>query len=238
LVVGSSWRAAWVAFAFVAVLATGLAAVALRGVAGSSRSAGEGLPPLSWSWFVCPRSGPLLAGALLVGVGASVYWTFAADFASGDGGVGRAAGPVLLGVVGVSSVLGSAAGDVLERLGGRRALRLSAAGLAGSMCLLAVWHGSWVGLVMSAAAFGATYNVLLAVQAIWSARVFASRPATGLAAMLFMLGVGQIVGPVLAGVLADGVGLSAAFFVGGALIVACGLLPPREDLRAAVASPG
>jgi predicted MFS family arabinose efflux permease len=238
LVVGSSWRAAWVAFALVAVLATGLAAVALRGVAGSSRSAGEGLPPLSWSWFVCPRSGPLLVGALLVGVGASVYWTFAADFASGDGGVGRAAGPVLLGVVGVSSVLGSAAGDVLERLGGRRALRLSAAGLAGSMCLLAVWHGSWVGLVMSAAAFGATYNVLLAVQAIWSARVFASRPATGLAAMLFMLGVGQIVGPVLAGVLADGVGLSAAFFVGGALIVACGLLPPREDLRAAVASPG
>jgi predicted MFS family arabinose efflux permease len=86
--------------------------------------------------------------------------------------------------------------------------------------------------------FGATYNLLLAVQAIWSARVFASRPATGLAAMLFMLGIGQIVGPLLAGVLADGVGLEAAFLVGGALILGCALLPPREELRTAVASAG
>jgi predicted MFS family arabinose efflux permease len=237
LVVGTSWRFAWAVFAAVAVLATGLAAVALRDVARSGGGeAGEGVAPLTWSWFVCPRSGPLLVGALLVGVGASVYWTFAADFASG--GVGRAAGPVLLGVVGVSSILGSAAGDLLERVGGRRALQLSAAGLSGSMCLLAVWHGSWAGLVLSAAAFGATYNVLLAVQVIWSARVFASRPATGLAAVLFMLGLGQIVGPVLAGMLADGVGLAAAFLAGGALIFACALLPPREELRAAVASSG
>jgi MFS family permease len=72
----------------------------------------------------------------------------------------------------------------------------------------------------------------------WSARVFASRPATGLAAVLFMLGLGQIVGPVLAGMLADGVGRAAAFLAGGALIFACALLPPREELRAAVASSG
>jgi predicted MFS family arabinose efflux permease len=232
LVAGSSWRSAWIAFAVVAVLATGLAAFALRGARRESSGPGGGLPPLSWSWFVCPRSGPLLAGALLVGVGASVYWTFAADFAS-RGGAGRDAGAVLLGVVGVSSVLGGAAGDLLERLGGRRALQLSAAGLAGSMCLLAVWHGSWAGLVLSAATFGATYNVLLAVQAIWSSRVFASRPATGLAAMLFMLGLGQILGPVLAGLLADRVGLAAAFFAGGAVILLSALMPPREELRAA-----
>src|SRR3954452_8986121 len=235
---GSGWRQAWVAFAVVAVMATGLAGAALRGVRRvGGGSGGDALPPLSWSWFVCPRSGPLLAGALLVGIGASVYWTFAADFASG-GAAGRSGAPVLLGVVGVASVLGSVAGDVLERIGGRLALRLSAAGLAGSMCLLAVWHGSWLGLGLSAALFGATYNLLLAVQAIWSARVFASRPATGLAAMLFMLGIGQIAGPLLAGVLADGVGLEAAFLAGGALIFCCGLLPPREELRTAVASPG
>jgi predicted MFS family arabinose efflux permease len=234
LAAGSHWRLAWLAFAVVASVATGFAAVALRG-AGRPAADGDGpaLPPLAWSWFVCPRSGPLLVGGLLVGAGASVYWTFAADFASG---AGRAAGPVLLGVVGVSSVLGSAAGDVLERLGGRTALRVSALGLAGSMCLLAAWPGSWAAIVLSACAFGATYNVLLAVQAIWSGRVFASRPATGLAAVLFMLGLGQIVGPVLAGVLADSVGLAAAFVAGGALIAFTGLLPPREELRAAASS--
>jgi MFS family permease len=86
--------------------------------------------------------------------------------------------------------------------------------------------------VVSAAAFGSTYNLLLAVQVIWSARVFAQRPATGLAAVLFMLGLGQIAGPVLAGVLADQVGLAAAFFGGGALIAVSALLSPREELRA------
>jgi predicted MFS family arabinose efflux permease len=220
---GSDWRYAWVAFSVVAVLATALAAVALRGVGRGAGGSGEALP--------------LLAGALVVGIGASVYWTFAADFASG-GGAGHGAGAVLLGVVGVSSVLGSAAGDVLERVGGRRALQLSAAGLAGSMCVLAVWHGSWAGLVLSALTFGATYNLLLAVQVIWSARVFASRPATGLAAVLFMLGIGQVVGPVLGGLLADGVGLAAAFFAGGAVILVSALMPPREELRAAAPSSG
>jgi cyanate permease len=42
----------------------------------------------------------------------------------------------------------------------------------------------------------------------------------------------------IAGMLADGVGLAAAFLAGGALIFACALLPPREELRAAVASSG
>jgi predicted MFS family arabinose efflux permease len=235
LVAGASWRAAWVAFAAIAVLATLLAARALRAVPSAS-GGGDALPPLSWSWFVCPRSGPLLVGALLVGVGASVYWTFAADFAvSGTGS--RAAGPVLLGVVGVSSLMGSVAGDMLERMGGRRALGVSAAALAGSMCALALWHGSWVGIAISAAAFGSTYNMLLAVQVIWSARVFAQRPATGLAAVMFMLGIGQVAGPVLAGVVADGVGLAAAFFAGGALIGLSALLPPREELRARATLP-
>jgi predicted MFS family arabinose efflux permease len=235
LVAGSQWRAAWVAFVVIAVLATVLASTTLRaGGDGSAEGERHALPPLSWSWFVCPRSGPLLVGALLVGVGASVYWTFGPDFAVA--GIGKTAGPVLLGVVGVASVLGSGAGDLLERVGGRRALRWSAAGLAASLGVLALWHDSWVGVALSAAAFGATYNLLLAVQAIWSARVFAQRPATGLAAVLFMVGIGQIIGPVMAGVLADGVGLAAAFLAGAGLIAVAALLPPREELRAAGAA--
>jgi predicted MFS family arabinose efflux permease len=237
LLVNPPWRSAWWTFAAVAAAATVFAGVVLRPRRRDHDSARQrALPPLSWSWFVCPRSGPLLVGAFLVGAGASVYWTFAADFAST--GVGHDAGAVLLGVVGVSSVLGSFAGDVLERVGGRRALRWSAAALAGAMCVLAAWHGSWLGVVLSAAAFGATYNVLLAVQVIWSGRVFAQRPATGLAAMLFMLGLGQIVGPVLAGLLADGAGLPAAFFAGGASIALTALLPPREELRAVATAHG
>jgi predicted MFS family arabinose efflux permease len=236
LLAGADWRSAWWTFAAIGVVATLFAAAALRRERAAADGAERPLPPLSWSWFLCPRSGPLLVGAFLVGAGASVYWTFAADFAST--GVGHDAGLVLLGVVGVSSVLGSFAGDLLERVGGRRALRWSAAALAGAMCVLASWHDSWVGVVVSAAAFGSTYNLLLAVQAIWSGRVFAQRPATGLAAVLFMLGLGQIAGPALAGLLADGIGLPAAFFAGGTAIALAALLPPREELRAVAAARG
>jgi predicted MFS family arabinose efflux permease len=119
LVVGESWRYAWAAFAAVGLLATVLAGVALRRIGGRPETADVDALPLSWSWFVCPRSGPLLAGALLVGMGASVYWTFAPDFAA-SGAAGRSGAPVLLGVVGVASVLGSVAGDLLERIGGRQ----------------------------------------------------------------------------------------------------------------------
>ena len=236
LIAGSSWRAAWVAFAVVGVVATAAAAVVLRRGRSGAVSSEEALPRLSWSWFVCPRSGPLLVGALLVGIGASVYWTFAADYVAG-GELPRSAGAALLAAVGLASVLGSFAGDMLERLGGRPALRVSALALAASLFLLAAAPSSWVAVIASAVAFGATYNLLLAVQAIWSGRVFASRPSTGLAAVLFMLGVGQLIGPVLAGALADGVGMAAAFCVGGATIAASALLPPREELRVRTAQP-
>jgi predicted MFS family arabinose efflux permease len=227
---GSRWQLAWAVFAALTVAATAYAAVVLGGRARCpTRDPAAALPSLSWSWFVCPRSGPLLAGALLVGIGASVYWTFSADFVS-RGALGDAAGPVLLGVVGIASVLASFAGDFLERVGGRRALQMSGVGLALSMVSLALLYESWL-VLMSAAAFGTGYNLLLAVQAIWSTRVFESRPGTGLAAVLFMLGIGQLIGPPLAGVLADTVGLAAAFYGGGAVIALTALLAPREELR-------
>ena len=67
-------------------------------------------------------------------------------------------------------------------------------------------------MLVSAAAFGAAYNLIVALQTIWSARVFADRPAVGLGAVLFVLSVGLLAGPPLAGALADGASLSAAFY--------------------------
>jgi NAD(P)H-dependent flavin oxidoreductase YrpB (nitropropane dioxygenase family) len=42
---------------------------------------------------------------------------------------------------------------------------------------------------------------------------------------------------IAAGVLADRVGLSAAFVAGGAVIAVAALLPPREELRARARTP-
>ena len=231
LLAGPAWRTAWLAFAALAVLATLWAARAVppRAAAGPRPAV-----RLRANWFVCPRSGPLLVGALLVGLGASVYWTFAVDLA-GQAGLGRDGARLLLGVVGAASIAGSLGGDLLERLGARAAFAASALAMAGALALLAsagAGGSGPVGALVSAAAFGAAYNLLVAMQAIWSARVYADRPAVGLGAVLFVLSVGLLLGPPLAGVLADGAGLDAAFYAGAAACAATVLLAPREDLRA------
>ena len=234
LLAGDRWRLAWLAFAALAVLATLWAARTVPArAAGAAPDGRQGR--LELSWFVCPRSGPLLAGALLIGLAASVYWTFAVDLAD-QAGLGRDGARLLLGVVGAASIAGSLGGDLLERLGARAALTASALLMATALALLASAPAGWPAALLSAAGFGAAYNLIVALQTIWSARVFAGRPAVGLGAVMFVLSVGLLAGPPVAGGLADRVGLPAAFYVAACLCAVTALLTPREDLRADVAA--
>jgi predicted MFS family arabinose efflux permease len=234
LLADDEWRLAWLAFTALAVVATLWAARTVPNTAWSPLTENERLKA---SWFVCPRSGPLLAGALLIGLAASVYWTFAVDLAD-QAGLGRDGARLLLGVVGAASLAGSLGGDLLERLGGRRALVLTSLLMAAALALLARAPSEWPGAMLSAAGFGAAYNLVVAVQTIWSARVFADRPAVGLGAVMFVLSVGLLAGPPAAGVLADQVSLPVAFYAAAALCAATVFLTPREELRASVASSG
>jgi predicted MFS family arabinose efflux permease len=227
LALGSSWRATWVVFAALALAATLWAARALKGAAAADATVAR----LRVSWFVCPRSGPLLGGALLVGLGSSVYWTFAVDLVANDGGMGAATARLLLALVGAASLAGAFSGDLVERLGARPTIVAGALALSSSLALIAAAPGSWLAVVPSAVIFGGAYNVVLAVEVIWSARVFSQRPASGLAAVMFLLGVGLLTGPVIAGVVATSLGLPAAFLAGAAVVAAAALLLPREELR-------
>ena len=232
LLAGDEWRVAWLAFTALAVVATLWAAWTVPNTAGAARTGNEGR--LQASWFVCPRSGPLLAGALLIGLAASVYWTFAVDLAD-QAGLGREGARMLLGVVGAASLAGSLGGDLLERFGGRAALVLTALLMATALALLASAASGWLGAVLSAAGFGAAYSLIVALQTIWSARVFADRPAVGLGAVMFVLSVGLLAGPPVAGALADQVSLPAAFYAAAVLCAVTVFLTPREELRASVA---
>jgi predicted MFS family arabinose efflux permease len=226
LAVGTQWRLAWIAYAALALLATLWAARAL----GGTRTAVADVEPLRPSWFFCPRSGPLLAGAFLIGLGSSVYWTFAVDLVASEGGASPQAARLVLALVGASSLAGAVSGDLVERIGARATIGVGAVALAASLVLIAVAPGSWPAVVPSALLFGASYNVLLAVDAIWSAQVYAGRPATGLAAVMFVLAMGLLVGPAAGGVMASELSLQAAFLAGAAVTGAVMLLTPREEL--------
>jgi predicted MFS family arabinose efflux permease len=235
LLAGDAWRAAWLAFTLVAVLATLWAARCVPGrIEGTT---GPDTEKLQVSWFLCPRSGPLLAGALLVGLAASVYWTFAVDLAA-QAGLGRDGARLLLGVVGAASIAGSLGGDLLERLGGRSVLALGAAAMAAALALLATSQAGSLGALASAAAFGAAYNLIVALQTIWSARVFVDRPAVGVGAVMFVMSVGLLAGPPLAGAIADASSLSVAFYVAAGLCAGTIFFMPREDIRATTAVGG
>ena len=235
LLAGDAWRAAWLAFTLVAVLATLWAARSVPGrIEGTTSPRTE---KLQASWFLCPRSGPLLAGALLVGLAASVYWTFAVDLAA-QAGLGRDGARLLLGVVGAASIAGSLGGDLLERLGGRSVLALGAAAMAAALALLATSQAGSLGAIASAAAFGAAYNLIVALQTIWSARVFVDRPAVGVGAVMFVMSVGLLAGPPLAGAIADATSLSVAFYVAAGLCAGTIFFMPREDIRATTAARG
>jgi predicted MFS family arabinose efflux permease len=228
LVAGSAWRSAWLAFAVVSMLVTLWAARVLP-IAGT-RPTPRDLPRISWSWLVCPRSGPLLVGALLIGLAASVYWTFAVDYLVTQGSLPTSTSRLFLALVGAASVLGTLAGDLLRRVSPAGAFSALTAILAGSLGLLAAAPASLGAAALSGVLFGASLNLIVAIQSIWSSRVFAERPSAGLAAVMFMLGLGLLVGPPAAGLLADRLGLGTVLLLAAGLAAGAGVLPPRERL--------
>jgi predicted MFS family arabinose efflux permease len=233
LVAGSGWRSAWLAFAAVSMLVTLWAARVLPGTRPTPRN----LPRMSWSWLVCPRSGPLLVGALLLGLAASVYWTFAVDYLVTEGSLPTSTGRLFVALVGAASVLGILAGDLLRRVSPAGAFSALTAMLAGSLVLLAAAPASLGAAALSGVLFGASFNLIVAIQSIWTSRIFAGRPSAGLAAVMFMLGLGLLIGPPAAGLLADRLGLGAVLLLAAGLAAIVGVLPPRERLVPAVAEP-
>jgi predicted MFS family arabinose efflux permease len=228
LVAGSAWRSAWLAFAAVSMLVTLWAARVLppAGV----RPTPQDLPRISWNWLVCPRSGPLLVGALLLGLAASVYWTFAVDYLVTEGSLPTNTGRLFLALVGAASVLGILAADLVRRVTPAGAFSALTAMLAASLGLLAAAPASLAAAALSGVLFGASFNLIVAIQSIWTSRVFAQRPSAGLAAVMFMLGLGLLIGPPAAGLLADRLGLAAVLLLAAALAAIVGVLPPRERL--------
>ncbi|MGI8607214.1 MAG: MFS transporter [Gaiellaceae bacterium] len=228
LIVGREWRTAWLVFAALAALATLWAARALPG--GRRVDASRSRSRLRAGWFFGGRSRSLLAGSPVVGVGSSVYWTFAVDYVVGAGSLSSNAARLLLAVVGLASVGGILAGELVRRVDPRNAFFAVSFALAIAFWLLSLAPSALFAVLLSAALFGVAYNLVVAIQVIWSAQVFADRPSAGLSAVMFAMGLGLLVGPAGAGALAQEIGLTNVFLVGGGVVASAVLFAPREAL--------
>lgn len=231
ILVGDRWRVAWAGFVVIAVV-TGVVATRLA-PAQDTRTLQQ--PQLSLTWFVCPRSRPLLISAVLVGAGSAVWWVFSVD-AMRAGGLGTTSARAVYAACGVALLLGSVSGLAFARFGLRLGYLCATVLLAASLGLLAVATASLAGAIVAAVLFGAFFASVISAHGIWSARVFAGHPAAGLAAVSTALTAGTLVGPPLAGlaVQLDGHRLALA---GAALAVAAAVpfCPPSEHRRAVLA---
>jgi predicted MFS family arabinose efflux permease len=222
IALGSGWRSAWLVFAAVAVVATAWAARVLPGAPGSSCE----VPRLRLGWFVCPRAGPLLVSSFLIGLTSSVFWTFAVDLLVRQGSLSGTQSRSFLAIVGVASVAAAGSGDLLRRAGASRTFSAAVIAESAALVLLGLAPGSVVAAALAGVLFGVSYNIAVAVEVIWSSEVFADRPSAGLAAVMFVVAAGLLVGPPLAGALADAAGLDVVFLAAGAVLsLAVGLRP-------------
>lgn len=233
IVAGSHWRIAWIVFVASAV-GTGIAAVLL---APTHHHDGRlRRPQLSWTWFLCPKSRPLLISAVLIGTGSAVWWSFSVD-ALHHAGIDATPARLVYAVCGAAGVLASASGAVFGRIGLRRGYLAACILLAASLALLGVASSHLVAAFAAAVLFGVFYNSVFAAQGIWSSRVFADHPSAGLAAVNTALTIGMLAGPSIAGLAIAHLGFLTTLVAAAAVIAAAlGFCPPSPHRQQVLAA--
>ena len=236
LIAVDQWRLAWAAFASVglAVLVWNLLIIPAGDSGGGSESLEESeggdLPEITIGWLVGRRSLPLFSASIGLGLASAAYWTFSRDLVVQAGDLGRIGSTTFWVVLGVSGLLGGAAGDLVARFGLSLVLRGALLAMAISIGMLAVAPGRLFIVYPSAALFGATYIMLTGILLVWAVKVFRDRPSAGLGAAFLLISAGQILGSYFAGVLAGTSGLQTTFAVfAGVAILSMAFGPRRED---------
>jgi predicted MFS family arabinose efflux permease len=231
---GDEWRGAFLGFAACATASTLFAAYTLSDrrtrhrAVGSSAEADQ--PP---SRRGVRRPGrvviPMLTGALLIGLGSAPFWTFAVD-AVRNAGLDQTAGRALLGVAGVTSLLASSTADVVQRLGATWSFVLCALLEAAAIATVGLAANHIVAVMVAAAAFGAAYSTIVNVTVLWGTRLYSDQPSAGSAAAVRAQAIGLLCGPLVGGVVADAIGLTATLLGGAAVVLAAAPFAPRRDV--------
>lgn len=233
LLLAEQWRLAWAAFASIGllVLVWNTRVMPPKAVSGGSldeTEAGE-VPRLSVRYLIGAKSVLLYAAATGVGFASAAYWTFSRDLVVQTGDLSVAGSTLFWTVIGVSGIAGGLAGDLVRRLGLARAFRASLLCMAAAVGLLAAAPNVLLLAYLSATLFGSTYIMLTGIVLVWSVTVFHERPSAGLGAAFLLIAVGQILGSLIAGVVAGAAGLPSTFWAFAGVAVLTALIRPRTE---------
>lgn len=226
---GSDWRLAWLIFAAVALVSSVWNYFTLP--TGAFVHGAEKLPKLNSVFFLRRSASFLYLAALSFGIVTSVYWTFAVDLLVSSQDYSESWTILFWTLIGISGIFGCFAGDTVNRFGIRSVYWAMLAAIALAIVLLP-FALSWKFLAyFSASLFGATFISITAVFGIWSMLIYRDRPSAGFGATFFLISMGQFVGPVVTGFMAEEIGLVSTFYAAAFLCILLMILQPTDNVR-------
>ena len=217
LAAGEHWRWAWAGFSLVALVVTVWTARTVpppdtgdRTVATTAPAGCPAPRPGRRRGWLPPGARVLLTAAVLMGLGSAAVWTFARDLVT-TAGLSDLTASTLWIVLGAAGLLGAWAGDLTARLGPTRCWVIAMLLLAAATTVLALAPGLAPLALGAAAVFGAVYIALTGFLLLWATRTYPDRPVLGVGAAFLLIALGQALGAPLLGLLADTLGMPAAF---------------------------
>ena len=228
LMAGDRWRAVWLGFAAIGLVA---AAASWRVLApdAAGRVLDRRRPRLGW--FLNPRSMRMLVVAVGISITSGAYFAYAPVTAQ-DAGLASWIGPAMWATLGIAgAAVGAFGGSIANRHGVRRPLALMLVLISGSFLVLLIAPGSTVAALGSAGLFGVGFTTGFALLVMWSQHVYRDRPTTGFTLAIVFIAAGFIVGPSLFGVLATRVGGNVALLAAATPALLVALVPPKPENR-------
>lgn len=221
---GYGWRVVW------AVFAAGAAVSALANflaLTDTVEPAGEALPR-KWGELATRSAIPLYLVAFSFGLTNGIYVTFAVDRVTEQGGLAglpsQASGAIVFAAYGALGLLGLLTARIKSAIGLSWLLRLLNIGAALSIAIIAWAPTAWGGVIVSAGLQGIFVMMISAVLSLWSERLFPDLPSLSFTTALLITGVGNVVGPAMAGVASSAFGPVPMFLGTATLALATSLV--------------
>jgi MFS family permease len=210
-VAGPGWQAGWMGLGLLALVLGGLNFIFIRSYPPSNRAPGETpiarppkLPGISYGQILRDRRFWLIGTAyLLTGFSIIIPFTFLSTYAVQELTFSYDTATRLITIIGIGGTLGKLTlGPYSDKLGRIKIMLLSALLIAGGCVGIAYSHG-WV-LIGVTFVFGIGYGSCWSMYAACASDFFSSRAAGGIIGLwTFLLGIGSISGPIIAGWSAD-----------------------------------
>ncbi|WP_102706599.1 MFS transporter [Terribacillus saccharophilus] len=163
------------------------------------------------------RAIPIILASLMLGISCSAYWTFSRDFMLQNESVPGYLGEWLWVIIGITGLLGGTAGVFIDKFGLMLAYRISVIALSTSSLLLGIFADYIMIGFLSPALFGSSYIFMTGVLIVWGISVFKSNPSFGLGVPFLILALGQALGSIFSGVIADLLSYNV-LFIGASII--------------------